>query len=62
MLDINLTEYKDADVARVRFYPNGTCDELTHRSCTRTRASGTRSPCEITTSAWTRPIGRHSET
>ena len=29
MLDINLTEWKDAEVARVRFYPNGTCDELT---------------------------------
>jgi Tfp pilus assembly protein FimT len=29
MLDVNLTEYKDADMARVRFYPNGTCDELT---------------------------------
>jgi prepilin-type N-terminal cleavage/methylation domain-containing protein len=29
MLDINLTEYKDAEIARVRFYPNGMCDELT---------------------------------
>jgi len=29
MLDVNLTEYKDADVAKVRFFPNGTCDELT---------------------------------
>jgi prepilin-type N-terminal cleavage/methylation domain-containing protein len=29
MLDVNLTEYKDLDLARVRFYPNGTCDELT---------------------------------
>lgn len=29
MLDVNLTEYKDADVATVRFFPNGTCDELT---------------------------------
>ena len=29
MLDVNLTEYKDAEVAHVRFYPNGTCDELT---------------------------------
>jgi hypothetical protein len=29
MLDINLTEYKDAETARVRFYPDGTCDELT---------------------------------
>ena len=29
MLDVNLTEYKDREVAHVRFYPNGTCDELT---------------------------------
>jgi prepilin-type N-terminal cleavage/methylation domain-containing protein len=29
MLDVNLTEYKDSDEARVRFYPNGTSDELT---------------------------------
>jgi hypothetical protein len=29
MLDVNLYEYKDSDAARVRFYPNGTCDELT---------------------------------
>jgi prepilin-type N-terminal cleavage/methylation domain-containing protein len=29
MLDVNFTEYKEADVARVRFYPNGTCDQLT---------------------------------
>ncbi len=29
MLDINLTEYRDADEAHVRFYPNGTCDEMT---------------------------------
>jgi prepilin-type N-terminal cleavage/methylation domain-containing protein len=29
MLDVNLTEYKDADIARARFFPNGTCDELT---------------------------------
>jgi Tfp pilus assembly protein FimT len=28
LLDINLVEYKDAESARVRFYPNGTCDEL----------------------------------
>ncbi len=28
MLDVNLTAYRDAEVARVRFYPNGTCDEL----------------------------------
>jgi prepilin-type N-terminal cleavage/methylation domain-containing protein len=29
MVDVNFTEYKDADVALVKFYPNGTCDELT---------------------------------
>jgi Tfp pilus assembly protein FimT len=29
MLDVNLTEYKEAEAAHVRFYPNGTCDELT---------------------------------
>jgi prepilin-type N-terminal cleavage/methylation domain-containing protein len=29
MLDVNLTEYKDSEEARVRFYPNGTSDELT---------------------------------
>ncbi len=29
MLDVNLTEYKDEEIARVRFYPNGTCDEMT---------------------------------
>ena len=29
MLDINLLEYRESDVARVRFFPNGTCDELT---------------------------------
>lgn len=29
MLDVNLMEYKDSDLARVRFFPNGTCDELT---------------------------------
>jgi hypothetical protein len=29
MLDVNLIEYRDADMVRVRFYPNGTCDELT---------------------------------
>jgi prepilin-type N-terminal cleavage/methylation domain-containing protein len=29
MLDVNLTEYKDAEIARVRFYPNGMCDEMT---------------------------------
>jgi len=29
MLDINLLDYGASDVARVRFFPNGTCDELT---------------------------------
>lgn len=29
MLDVNLREYKDADVVRVRFFPNGTSDEMT---------------------------------
>jgi len=29
MLDINLLEYRDAEVGRVRFFPNGTCDEFT---------------------------------
>jgi type IV pilus assembly protein PilE len=29
MIDVNLREYKDADEARVRFYPNGTAEELT---------------------------------
>jgi len=29
MLDVNLREYKDADEVRVRFYPNGTSDEMT---------------------------------
>jgi Tfp pilus assembly protein FimT len=29
MLDVNLTEYKDREVARVRFNPNGTSDEFT---------------------------------
>jgi len=29
MMDVNLIEYKDAESARVRFYPNGTCDEFT---------------------------------
>ncbi len=27
MLDINLSEFNDADSAVVRFFPNGTCDE-----------------------------------
>ena len=29
MLDVSLTEYKDADEARVHFLPNGTSDEMT---------------------------------
>ena len=29
MLDVNLTEYKDADEAQVHFLPNGTSDEMT---------------------------------
>jgi len=29
MLDINLLDYGATEEARVRFYPNGTCDELT---------------------------------
>jgi prepilin-type N-terminal cleavage/methylation domain-containing protein len=29
MLDVNLIEYRDEERARVRFYPNGTCDEFT---------------------------------
>ena len=29
MIDVNFIEYKDQEEARVRFHPNGTCDELT---------------------------------
>lgn len=29
MLDVNLTEYREAESVRVRFFPNGTSDELT---------------------------------
>lgn len=29
MLDVNLKEYKDADSVKVRFFPNGTSDEMT---------------------------------
>jgi len=29
MVDVNFVEYKDAEEARVRFHPNGTCDEMT---------------------------------
>lgn len=29
MMDVNLIEYKDQEYGRVRFHPNGTCDEFT---------------------------------
>jgi prepilin-type N-terminal cleavage/methylation domain-containing protein len=29
MLDVNLHECKDFDIVKVRFFPNGTCDEMT---------------------------------
>lgn len=29
MLEINLTDCREVDVAKVRFFPNGTCDEFT---------------------------------
>lgn len=29
MLDVNLREYKEEETARVRFFPNGTSDEMT---------------------------------
>jgi len=29
MLDVNLTEFRDTDMAKVRFFANGTCDEFT---------------------------------
>lgn len=29
MLDINLLEYRESEWARIRFYPNGTSDEMT---------------------------------
>ncbi len=29
MVDVNFVEYKDAEIARVRFHPNGTSDEFT---------------------------------
>jgi len=29
MLDINLMDFGGSDIARVRFFPNGTCDEMT---------------------------------
>jgi len=49
MLDVNLSEYKDADLAYVRFYPNGTCDEMTLilQSNETTRQKGVR--LEVTT-------------
>jgi prepilin-type N-terminal cleavage/methylation domain-containing protein len=29
MIDVNFIDYKDADMAVVKFFPNGTCDEFT---------------------------------
>lgn len=29
MLDVNLIEFREADVAQIRFFANGTCDEFT---------------------------------
>jgi prepilin-type N-terminal cleavage/methylation domain-containing protein len=29
MLDVNLQEYRESDFVRVRFFPNGMCDEMT---------------------------------
>jgi prepilin-type N-terminal cleavage/methylation domain-containing protein len=29
LLDINLMDFVESDVSRVRFFPNGTCDEMT---------------------------------
>jgi prepilin-type N-terminal cleavage/methylation domain-containing protein len=29
MLDINLMDFSQSDISRVRFFPNGTCDEMT---------------------------------
>ena len=29
MLDVNLMDFSQSDFARVRFFPNGTCDEMT---------------------------------
>lgn len=29
MLDVNLSEYRNAESVRIRFYPNGTSDEMT---------------------------------
>jgi prepilin-type N-terminal cleavage/methylation domain-containing protein len=29
MLDINMMDFSQSDVSRVRFFPNGTCDEMT---------------------------------
>jgi prepilin-type N-terminal cleavage/methylation domain-containing protein len=29
LIDVNFVDYMGADLARVRFYPNGTCDEFT---------------------------------
>jgi type II secretion system protein H len=48
MLDINLTEYKDSESAKVRFFPNGTCDEMTLVLCSR-RNEWRKLSLEITT-------------
>jgi prepilin-type N-terminal cleavage/methylation domain-containing protein len=29
LLDINLMDFAESDISRVRFFPNGTCDEMT---------------------------------
>lgn len=29
MLDVNLLEYRESETARIHFFPNGTCDEMT---------------------------------
>jgi hypothetical protein len=29
MIDVNFVEHKELETARVRFHPNGTCDEFT---------------------------------
>jgi prepilin-type N-terminal cleavage/methylation domain-containing protein len=29
MLDINLMDFSQSEISRVRFFPNGTCDEMT---------------------------------
>jgi len=49
MLDINLSEYRDAEEARVMFYPNGTCDELTIILHSNERNEYRRITLEVTT-------------